>query len=61
VITQPLKYYRQLAAAVLGLRFANVREVPVVIDIRGSLDEALTLSRVNRLATAIVVPTATGG
>jgi hypothetical protein len=28
-------------------RFANVREIPVVIDIRGSLDEALTLSRVN--------------
>jgi hypothetical protein len=28
-------------------RFANVREIPVVIDIRGSLDEALTVSRVN--------------
>lgn len=28
-------------------RVANIREIPVVIDIGGSLDEALTLSRVN--------------
>ncbi len=28
-------------------RIANIREIPVVIDISGSLDEALTLSRVN--------------
>lgn len=26
---------------------ANIREIPVIIDIEGSLDEALTLSRVN--------------
>jgi hypothetical protein len=28
-------------------RLANIREIPVIIDVRGSLDEALTLSRVN--------------
>jgi hypothetical protein len=28
-------------------RLANIREIPVVIDVRGSLDQALTLSRVN--------------
>lgn len=28
-------------------RLANIREIPVVIDIRGSMDEALTVSRVN--------------
>jgi hypothetical protein len=28
-------------------RFTNIREVPVMIDIRHSLDDALTLSRVN--------------
>lgn len=28
-------------------RLASIREIPVIIDIRGSLDEALTLSRVN--------------
>jgi hypothetical protein len=30
-------------------RLANIREIPVIIDIGGSLDEALTLSRVNPL------------
>jgi hypothetical protein len=28
-------------------RLANIREIPVMIDVRGSLDEALKLSRVN--------------
>jgi len=28
-------------------RLTNIREIPVIIDVRGSLDEALTLSRVN--------------
>jgi hypothetical protein len=34
-------------------RLANIREIPVVIDINGSLDEALTLSRVNPLKRRI--------
>lgn len=34
-------------------RSMNVREIPVMIDIRGSLDEALTLSRVNPLKRRI--------
>ena len=28
-------------------RLASIREIPVIIDIRGSLDAALTLSRIN--------------
>jgi hypothetical protein len=34
-------------------RLANIREIPVIIDISGSLDEALTLSRVNPLKRRI--------
>lgn len=34
-------------------RFTDVREIPVMIDIRGSLDEALTLSRLNPLRRRI--------
>jgi hypothetical protein len=34
-------------------RLANIREIPVMIDVRHSLDEALTLSRVNPLKRRI--------
>jgi hypothetical protein len=34
-------------------RLTNIREVPVMIDVRGSLDEALKLSRVNPLKRRI--------
>jgi hypothetical protein len=34
-------------------RIANIREIPVIIDISGSLDEALNLSRVNPLQRRI--------
>jgi hypothetical protein len=34
-------------------RLANIREIPVIIDIRGSLDAALTLSRMNPMKRQI--------
>jgi hypothetical protein len=34
-------------------RLRNIREIPVMIDVRGSLDDALTLSRVNPLKRRI--------
>lgn len=36
-----------------GFRLTNIRVIPVIIDVRGSLDEALTLSRVNSVKRLI--------